>query len=273
MPNAAEAATAAISGGGPLWFPGLAPTLAAQVAAAPGRAWVDEHYGTERWLAGDESAPCDAVATIAHAGGGRSVLERPGPATRARFDALTFVDPRTEAPAILRDSSALLTSLPGLGDLLASLTRTIHVLAAEPGYDVSHSDPSVPFSIFVSVPKSSESHAVARLAESILHETLHLQLTLIEGVCPLVAEPLYVGYSPWQACERPLGGLLHGAYVFAGIREGLTALARQRACIDAYADRRQREIADELRVLPRHPNGLTTEGTHLWARAIEVGAF
>ncbi len=271
MPSLLEQIAAAIRTEGPLWFPGLAPALAVQVVAAPGRNWVDGGYGTARWLAADEAAPRDGVATIPLAGG-RAIIERLDPAARARFGDLAFAEAPPAAQDLLEGAVALLTQLPGMDNLLGALVRAIHLLSTAPGYDISHSDPDVPFSIFVSLPSPSEPHALARVAESILHETLHLQLTLIEAICPLVAKPQHEGYSPWKAQTRPLGGLLHGIYVFASIREALDGLAPRTADLATYAQRRRGEIADELQTLGPSPDGLTDKGQQLWARALKAAA-
>lgn len=56
-------------------------------------------------------------------------------------------------------------------------------------YDVSHSTPVLPLSIFVSVPGADERHAELRLAESIIHEAMHLQLTFIESLSHSLSRP------------------------------------------------------------------------------------
>src|SRR5262249_23561992 len=140
-------------------------------------------------------------------------VQRHFPHTRFENDGL----PNAVGP--LRDAVALLALLPGVGDLVASLVKVVHILRADAGYDISHSDPALPFTVFLSVPAADEPARIPRLAESLLHESLHLQLTLLEAAVVLVSAAAEEGYSPWQRRLRPLGGLLHGLYVFAGISE------------------------------------------------------
>jgi hypothetical protein len=93
------------------------------------------------------------------------------------------------------------------------------VLADHEDYDVSFSDPSIPFSIFISAPAVSVRRSVLRVAENLVHETMHLQLTLFERCCPLVDTTVsWAMYSPWKRQDRPTQGVLHGLYVFCVLR-------------------------------------------------------
>lgn len=47
---------------------------------------------------------------------------------------------------------------------------------------------------------------------------MHLLLSLVENVVPLVAGSSELRHSPWQRCPRPARGILHGLFVFASIR-------------------------------------------------------
>jgi len=271
MPSLPEHIAAVIASEARLWFPGLATELAARFADAADRRWVENDYGTARWLAADPAAAREVVAAV-RLGGVSAIIERLDPRTQRRFGGLPFIEPTPAAKAPLEAATTLLARIPGLDDLLIPLVRTIHILSADPGYDISHSDPDLPFSIFVSLPEPSAADGVARLAESVLHEALHLQLTLIEAHGPLVAEPQRESYSPWKMQPRPFGGLLHGLYVFGGISQALADLAPQSAMLSAYAARRRREIAGEVRALGACPEGLTANGRRLWARAVAATA-
>ena len=100
--------------------------------------------------------------------------------------------------------------------VLESVLWVVHVLQPEAAdYDVSYSDPEIPFSIFVGVPDVEVLHGDLRLAEGVLHECLHLQLSLVEDVMPLVTDRAERHFSPWQQTMRPAQGVLHGVYVFA----------------------------------------------------------
>ena len=127
----------------------------------------------------------------------------------------------TGAVELLTSALNLVRKAPSLHGTVAALCRSLHILiASDNGFDVSYSDPEVPFSVFVSFPNSTEPNRVERLTESIVHEALHLQLTLVEGIEPLVAgsprEALV--FSPWKNEYRSVRGLIHGVYVFANLR-------------------------------------------------------
>ena len=169
----------------------------------------------------------------------------------------------------LQDAIDVLGQVPTLQTTVAVLIRTCHLL--KPEYDtcdVSHSDPHVPFSVFVSVPRNLDPTDVLRVAESLTHEAMHLQLTLIERLLPLVEESEQMFYSPWKATERPLSGILHALYVFRAIDSFLERLLARPGwsivCVD-HMRRRRCEIAQqiwEVRAFKNHP-GLTEIGTRV----------
>lgn len=105
-------------------------------------------------------------------------------------------------------------------DTIIALVRNIHLLKLEDNeYDVSYSLPNIPFSIFVSIPSKRLIDDSLRIAEAILHETMHLQLTLIEEIIPLVKKSSHKYFSPWKNEYRNPGGIIHAIYVFRTIRE------------------------------------------------------
>ncbi|HEY7403582.1 MAG TPA: HEXXH motif-containing putative peptide modification protein [Candidatus Angelobacter sp.] len=149
---------------------------------------------------------------------------------------------------------------------VAELVWRCHILDAEcEDYDVSFSDPAIPFSIFVSVPARVDRRSALRVAESLVHETMHLQLTLFEVCCPLVDQlSNWSMYSPWKQQPRPAQGILHGLYVFHVLRWMWQQIVqRTRIEIDhAFAMRRIAEIDDEIssvRAFEKSP-ALTKEG-------------
>lgn len=122
-------------------------------------------------------------------------------------------------------------------DLLGHCESTLSIVSAvvwsivivnsdSPDSDVSYSDPEVPFTIFVSAPRKESEASSLRLAESILHESMHLYLTLIEQEKPLVksSSDSLMAYSPWRDCLRPLNGVLHGTFVFRAIYDFFSQL-------------------------------------------------
>lgn len=243
------------------WPSGLAALLAASSPAW--RAFnACSSYGTARFLASDSAGPRDVVGEIRIAGQlvPVEILPQELAARFARLRPITTPGP--DDLDLVRKATALLEAVPDLAAAVSTLVFAIHLLRADQGYDVSHSEPTIPFSIFVSVPSAGERHAVLRLAESIVHEAMHLQLTLMEKVVPLVSID-GEGYSPWQGCERPIGGLLHGLYVFSAIARFMDCVAAARPEMAAKARLRRAEIEEEVSVLPDFGAHLTPTGETL----------
>ena len=122
---------------------------------------------------------------------------------------------------VLKKALELIRRVPPLHGTVAGLCRSLHLLVASGrGFDVSYSDPSLPFSVFVSCPSVTERDRVERLAENIVHEALHLQLTLVETVETLVTRRTGETsvFSPWKNERRTVRGLVHAVYVFGNLR-------------------------------------------------------
>ena len=167
----------------------------------------------------------------------------------------------------------LVGAAPGLRATVAAYLRSVHVLQP-PGteIDVSYSDPDVPFSVFLSIPGPGR-HAALRLAESLVHECMHLHLTLIEAVLPLVGNVRASTFSPWLRRPRPLRGVLHGLYVFSVIDAFLRVLEHGgslRPDEAAFAARRRRQIAGEIGHIDHAAlaAGLTGDGKMLVERLL-----
>ena len=138
---------------------------------------------------------------------------------------------------------------PDLAAIVSATVATVHPLSAEPGFDVSHSQPRWRDRIFVSFPERDDEVGALRLAESVVHEAMHLHLTNREAETPLVAVWSAEGYSPWRGTTRSVQGVLHGVFVFSCIRAFLSLAARY-ARLDGWARRhiegRLEDIACEL---------------------------
>jgi len=228
------------------WFPGLAERLVGATLATRGLAPLN--YTTHGWLGVDVNAAIDARPNDAL----RPWLT-PAPVdlqtSKAALGLRFAGSPQAFGEALVRDAWACLGGVPDVERSVTALVLSIHPLqAAGAGYDVSHSDPELPCTIFLSLPVG-EPHAVLRTAESVLHEAMHLQLTLIEAQAPLVRSSSSTLYSPWQQRDRPVSGVLHGVYVFAVID---AFMAERLAHGDlapndaAFAAKRREEIAEEL---------------------------
>lgn len=121
----------------------------------------------------------------------------------------------TEITDCLRDAFEIIRHVPSLFSTVRHLVKSIHLIKPEDNeYDVSFSEPHIPFSIFVSVPQKNNPINNLRVAEAIVHEAMHLQLTLIEDIIQLIINSNLKFYSPWKSEYRTAGGVLHALYVF-----------------------------------------------------------
>ena len=178
----------------PLWFPGLAAPLTARrwQTLYQQTAIVKNDYGTSRVRAGNAGAPRHIVDRLSVSPCGEDaasvmLIETLPANDRHKYQemGLTFYS-RAEltTPTIfdcLQDAVHILAHVPTLQKTVGSLVGVCHILKPEDDdYDVSHSHPYVPFSIFVSIPQQRRANCELRVAESIVHEAMHLQLTLLE---------------------------------------------------------------------------------------------
>lgn len=162
---------------------------------------------------------------------------------------------------------------PILGTI-AGLCRSVHVLIpCDAHFDSSFSDPVLPFSIFVSCPFTKEPNRVERMAENIVHEALHLQLSLVEKSQPLVTEvpDQQRMFSPWKKEHRPVQGLVHGVYVFGNLMHFWKCISKHNTEYSSFAEERIEVIDGELasaRGLETDPI-LTMSGRHLVRSLLE----
>ncbi|MDH6696698.1 HEXXH motif domain-containing protein [Streptomyces griseoviridis] len=117
---------------------------------------------------------------------------------------------------LLRAAGDLLhTRHPRAAGMLAETLRVLVPLPTAPRFrTASASYNEAVGSALLSLPRTAQDLAVTLVHEarhSVLNGLLH-QLALIEGEEPLL-------YAPWRGDPRPLSGLLHGAYAFAGVAD------------------------------------------------------
>ena len=168
----------------------------------------------------------------------------------------------------LSEALTLVAQVPSLGKSVQMLVRSIHLLRPdEPTIDTSFSEPRLPFSIFVSVPPSRIENDASRVAEAIVHEAMHLQLSLVERQVPLIGKSGIATFSPWRGEVRDASGLLHALYVFRVVFDWLGLM---RAQLPIYASRRRREIEQQVREVdwPCLRPALTPAGTTLVGRLL-----
>lgn len=242
-------------------------------------------YGTVRVLAGRAKAPRQAGVCL-------PILVRTDKSTHKiaieflpedwlgpyQDLGLTFYTPDEFANSAvfecLQDAIDTLAKVPTLQKTVATLVRACHILKPEDDdYDVSHSEPSVPFSIFVSVPQKRRMTDDLRVAESLVHETMHLQLTLIERLQPLVHMSNQTYFSPWKGAHRSPQGVLHALYVFRVLDrffERLLTFPEWPATSIEHLQNRRCEITQQIRDIKTFQDcpALTELGTHLVRKLI-----
>ncbi len=238
---------------GPCGWNRMAPTRLRRQARGGVSAW--QTYSTARFL--ERSDP-----TVLHTSGFPDVefdsgmqIELLPDAIAARWRSMelqfaTDTDIIDMAfPQVLTQSLDLIRAVCPLLGTVAGLCRSLHVLfASDLDFDSSYSDPSLPFSVFVSCPLLMEVNRVERLAESIVHEALHLQLSLVETAEPLVIntpDEMRV-FSPWKNEQRTVRGLVHGVYVFGNLRYFWACISKIFAEHSSFAERRIETIDNEL---------------------------
>jgi len=131
----------------------------------------------------------------------------------------------TDVIQCLEEALLVLSRVPTLMRTILALVRSIHLIKPRsPDHDVSFSEPSVPFSVFVSVPQERYATDVLRVAEAVVHEAMHLQLTLIEQHVPLANSTSNKYYSPWRNQYRNAQSILHAIYVFTSVAKALVEI-------------------------------------------------
>lgn len=180
---------------------------------------------------------------------------------------------------VLRDAADLLSIPPRLEPSVRAAVDEIVLLKARPRFDISHSEPRWPQTVFVSVPSRADQVSALRAAENVVHEAMHLQLTLMENATPLVDNEQSKMTSPWRDEPRHLRGVLHGFYVFtciAAFFDDLRTSGVLTAQGAGHVDRRQTQIAEELSQVNREQlaSGLTAGGrSFLWGLSVGSRLF
>ncbi|MGV3613422.1 MAG: aKG-HExxH-type peptide beta-hydroxylase [Fluviicola sp.] len=157
-----------------------------------------------------------------------------------------------------------LNKVPGYFESVIDFVRSITIVKSEgPDYDTSYSHPNLPLSIFFSLCADDEISNL-RVAESILHEAMHLKLSLIEKSIQLVRNPEETYFSPWRDEQRPIGGVLHGIFVFSTILDFYRKLLvfETDHIVVEYLQFRCENIETEMKMVVDFPfiSGLTAEG-------------
>lgn len=247
-----------------------------------------ESYGTARMMARSAAEVRQAIGAVRPPHGetgGAVLLECLPPWARAGLKAagLSMRDAgrstvSASIDALKQARRSVHVVWPELSSSIQCLVRCVHLIEApSPELDCSYSRPDLPFSVFLSVPDRRARASIERLTEALVHETMHLQLSLVERRIPLI-EPAHAGiaaFSPWRRGERSVRGVLHALYVFVVVqrlwrradRWPPSGLDRQ------FARARVRAIGDEVREA-RHlaaSPGLSREGRQLARNLLTLG--
>ena len=258
---AEEIVSDAINGEACFWIPGLAQWLTDRIWERGGNKFNASTYGSLRWLRSDPLDSQTIMSIINLPKSNPIIIEALPPQTIKIYKSIGLQfhsrSPTTEDIRLFKDAFATIKFGPGLFESVLALVRSVHLLEASGhGYDTSYSDPKLPCSIFVSVP-TDERHAELRLAESIVHEAMHLQLTMLENEMSLVDDIYSIGYSPWQGSDRPVSGLLHGLYVSCVIYQWLEKIRNGVVSgddVNTYINRRHSEIDTEIAMVTQLQN-------------------
>ena len=247
-----------------------------------------ESYGTARMMAGSAKQTRQTIGSIDPPGGvtgGRVLLECLPPSVVAELDAVELSLDESDDPTVAERIGILKqawevvhTVWPGLSSSIEYLVRCVHLLRApSPELDCSYSRPDLPFSVFLSVPGHGTRARIERVTEALVHETMHLQLSLVERRIPLVEldHPEAFAFSPWRGGERNVGGVLHALHVFVVVRRLWQYAARKspRVLDRQFAEDRVRAIREEVlrtRDLVVSP-GITREGRQLVRQLLALG--
>ncbi len=149
--------------------------------------------------------------------------------------------------ALMISAATAIDEVPGIAKIVRAHVAHVHLLKAPRGYDISHSEPCWSDRIFVSVPDRTDSIGTLRLAESVIHEAMHLHLSRFERNTPLVCSEQGTVFSPWRQAFRPYGGVLHGLFVFCCLREYFRGLPQdQEQLALGHIRQRVKEIDVEI---------------------------
>ena len=216
--------------------------------------------------------------------GGPVLLERLPPAAGAELDAVGVSLDESDSTVsasidVLRQAWRVVHNVwPGLSSSIRYLVRCVHLLKApSQELDCSYSTPDLPFSVFLSVPGHATRARIERVTEALVHETMHLQLTLVERRLPLVesGRPEIIAFSPWRGSERSVRGVLHALDVFVVVQRLWQLAVRKTPCgLDReFAEGRVRAIREEV-VRTRHlaaSPGLSRKGRQLVRQLLVLG--
>lgn len=247
-----------------------------------------ESYSTARMMARDAKETRRIIGKVdppVGVKGGLVLLECLPFRAGAELEAMGLSLHRVDESAVLAEIDVLRQAWyfihavwPELSSSVEHLVRCIHLLKApSPDVDCSFSRPDLPFSVFLSIPDQGSHARIERVAEALVHETMHLQLSLLERRIQFVESDLSgaVAFSPWRNGERNVQGVLHALYVFVIVHKLWRLVVRKSpsGLDQRFAEGRVRTISDEFeraQLLLASP-GITHEGRELVCQLLALG--
>ena len=178
------------------------------------------------------------------------------------------------ADLAIQRAGTVIHRVPSLERVVLECVRELIVLhPPDDRHDISHSEPRWPNLIFVSLPPATPVGDI-RLAEAIVHEAMHLNLSLFERRIQLIGGDCQL-FSPWRRGPRPAAGVLHGVYVFASLLRFFEYLQPQKGLSVEQSDhlmRRCASILEECSQISRNElwNSLTGDGQAIAQRVFET---
>jgi HEXXH motif-containing protein len=188
------------------------------------------------------------------------------------FEAAEIIE--TGVSTRVSEALTFLSPVPTILPTICSLVRALHLIdTGDDEIDVSFSEPAIPFSAFISVPRQETDAGPLRVAEALLHEAMHLQLTLIESMVPLVTNSERTYFSPWRNEYRTAQGVLHALYVFRVIDNFLGEMSFEGSGIVKlrdHADERRATIIQQINEIRDFGScvDLTSDGVALVTRLL-----
>ena len=135
-----------------------------------------------------------------------------------------------------------------LGFYTKSLVKSIHLLKTDNDYnDTSFSDPNLPYTIFINLPDIHIKNWLERTVENLIHETMHLQLSLLEKKYNFYLLTDKQIYSPWKYEPRNNKGILHAIYVFSHLKKFWEKVHSSEK--NSFSKQRIEEIQEQLNLV------------------------
>lgn len=128
------------------------------------------------------------------------------------------------------------------------LVKSIHLLKSNNEYnDISFSDPNLPYTVFINLPGAHVNNWLERTVENLIHEAMHLQLSLLEKENNFYIKTNAKIFSPWKNEPRNNRGILHAVYVFFHLKIFWGKVYSSKKCL--FSKNRIKDINEQLALI------------------------